>query len=83
MIYDPMQQKLRSYCRQLTKAERVYATYASEMQKAELDREKKVKQEERLRYGDWENAKTELYMDMVDHRKKIEFEKWKNRQNSG
>ena len=80
MIYDPKLQKFQSYCRKLTKAERVYATYAREMQKAEMDRERTMKREERLRYPNWETAKAALYMDMVDNRKNIEFENWKKRQ---
>ena len=80
MIYDPKQQKFRSYCRKLTKAERVYATYAREMQKAEMDQERKNKREERLWYGNWETAQPALYMDMVDNRKSIEFKNWQKRQ---
>ena len=80
MIYDPKQQKFRSYLRRLTKAERVYATYAREMQNAELDREKKLKREERRWYGNWDTAKPALYMDMVENRKNIEFENWRKRQ---
>ena len=80
MIYDPKQQKFRSYLRRLTKAERVYATYAREMQNAELDREKKMKREERRWYGNWDTALPALYMDMVENRKNIEFENWRKRQ---
>jgi nicotinamide mononucleotide adenylyltransferase len=80
MIYDPEQPKFRSYCRKLTAAERVSAVYAREMQKAEMNREREMKREEKRWYSNWETSKAAVYMDMVDARKNIEFKNWKKRQ---
>ena len=79
MIYDPDSKKFQSYCRCLSKAERVAAVYAAEIAKVENKRANAIQCEEQRWYANWEDAKAALYMDMLDARKNIEFNKWLRR----
>ena len=84
MIYDPDKKKFQSYCRCLSKAERVAATHGRRLGyrcKRDPDNRKETVGSNKQRgaevvYANWEEAKAALYMDMMDARKNIEFNKW-------
>ena len=82
MIYIVADMKFKKYLRPLTKKERVQNVYESTLTKEACKQLAEEIREEATHWPDWENKKAELFMKMVDARKDIEFEKWRQRQNS-
>ena len=79
MVYDAEKNKFKSYCRRLTRAERVAAVFEQEKQKSCRQQLKEIKEEEKRWYPGWQDDKAQLYIDMLDLRKEVEFLKWQTR----
>ena len=82
MIYNVTDMQFKKYLRPLTKAERVRNVYESTLAKKACQHLREEIQEETLYWPDWETKKAELFVEMYEARKDIEFAKWRQRQNS-